>query len=73
MGDELEHETERSHALPSTLQILIALNFFGTGAVFDSVATMHGVHCSSVSRGVHNVAAALCQQRNNVSKMKFSK
>ena len=72
IGDDLDHDTDRSHELSSTLQILIALNFFGTGAVFDSVATMHGMHRSSVSRSVHNVASALCRQRNNVSKIKLN-
>ena len=67
LGDDLDHPTSRNHALPAVLQLLTALNFFATGAVFDSVASMHGIHRSSVSRSVHNVAEALCRLKNNVS------
>ena len=30
IGDEISHPTNRSHSLPSSLQVLIALNFFTT-------------------------------------------
>ncbi|XP_041464536.1 putative nuclease HARBI1 [Lytechinus variegatus] len=69
VGDGLEHQTERNHALPASLQVLIALNFFATGAVLDSVGTIHGVHRSSVSRCVHSVADALCRHKNHVSNL----
>ena len=67
IGASLQHETGRNFALSSTLQVLVALNFYATGAVLDSVATIHGVHRSTVSRVIHNVANALCRQKNNVS------
>ncbi|XP_072179304.1 putative nuclease HARBI1 [Diadema setosum] len=66
LDDHLQRTTARSHAIPTELQVLIALNFMATGSVFDSVASIHGVHRSTVSRCVHAVAEALCQQKNNV-------
>ncbi|XP_071496527.1 putative nuclease HARBI1 [Diadema antillarum] len=65
LDNHLQRATARSHAIPTELQVLIALNFMATGSLFDSVASIHGVHRSTVSRCVHAVAEALCQQKNN--------
>ena len=72
VGEEaVNHATARNHALPALLQVMIALNYFATGAVFDSIATVHGVHRSSISRSVHTIAAVLCRQKNNVSSLHY--
>ena len=43
LQEDLERPTNRSHALPVSLQILIALRYFGTGTFQKVIADAHGV------------------------------
>ena len=67
LADRLEHNSRRNHALPADLQVFVALNFFATGAVLDTTATVHGITRSTASRVIHRVAEALCAVKNEVS------
>ena len=60
----LTRPTNRSQALPVSLQVMTALRYFATGTFFSLSGDVHGVTKMSVSRCVHPVAAALCQYRN---------
>ncbi|KAJ8048988.1 Protein ALP1-like [Holothuria leucospilota] len=69
LQDELEHRTRRNHALPPSLQVFIALRFFGHGSVTDdSGAEPHGVSIPTACRAVRRVTKALCRRQNQFIK-----
>ena len=62
LEDQLQHPTRRNHALPPSLQVFIALRFYGHGSVLDdSGAEPHGVSISSACRATTRVTKALCR------------
>ncbi|XP_072182162.1 putative nuclease HARBI1 [Diadema setosum] len=68
LAGQLEHRTNRSHAVPASLQVFIALRFYATGSVLDNSAAMHGISVATCSRVVRRVTKALCQRRNEYIK-----
>lgn len=51
--------TQGSKAMSSALQVMVALNFFATGAVLDSTATIDGVERMSATRCIHRIVQVL--------------
>ena len=62
LNDDLKSPTRRNYALPSYLQVLTALRFYGTGSFQAVVGDTHGIHKSTVSRCINRVSTALCQR-----------
>lgn len=58
---DLNHRTQRNHALPVSLQVLTALRFYAVGGFQDPLGQGHGLHKSTVSRCISRVSMALCQ------------
>ena len=54
----LNRSTNRSHSIPTTTQLAVALQFFATGS-FRLVSTAHGISQPSVSRCIGVVSDAL--------------
>ena len=52
--------TSRSHSLPTTTQLAIALQFLATGSFQNVIASSHGISQPSVSRCIAAVTDALC-------------
>jgi hypothetical protein len=65
---QLEHVSDRNHALPPILQLLIALRFFATGSFQIVISDLAGVHKSTVCRAVHRVARAIASLRSQYIK-----
>ncbi|KAK3715217.1 hypothetical protein QZH41_018323 [Actinostola sp. cb2023] len=57
--DKLEPPTKRSHAVPTQLQVLVALRYYAKGGFLSEVGDIHGVSRSSASRAIHRVTNAL--------------
>ena len=59
--DTLNHPTARNHALPALLQVMIALNFFATGAIFDksikNIRTSHKCYMDVLKATTEKIAA----------------
>jgi DNA-directed RNA polymerase specialized sigma subunit len=53
---ELARPTRRVHALPVSLQIMIALRYFASGSYMNAIGDAHGVSKMSVSRSIHSIA-----------------
>ena len=56
----LHRSTTRSHSIPATTQLAVALQFLATGSFQTVVATSHGISQPSVSRCICTVTDALC-------------
>jgi hypothetical protein len=59
ISDDIRFDTDRSHALPPYLQVLIALRFYGNGAFQITVGYHINIHQSTVSRIIKRVSIAL--------------
>ena len=59
LEDEITHKTERSQALSPNMQTCTALNFFTTGAVLDTTASLHGISRSTASKTISRVTDAI--------------
>lgn len=68
LTEDLETPTRRNHSVPGSLQVFIALSFYGQGALFSNTATIHGVSIPTASRVIRRVTLALIRRRNTVSK-----
>ena len=61
----LEHPTQRSHALPASLQVFVALRFYASGLLRDAKdAFIHPVSKATSSRVVRRVTLVLCHLKN---------
>ena len=69
LTDDLRHQSQRNQALSPSLQVFIALNFYATGAVLDSMATIHGVTRSTASHVIQQMKQALCRVKNEVREL----
>jgi hypothetical protein len=61
LNEELERPTRRSNALPVDVQVLTALQFYGTGSFQWMVGRSSGLSQPAVSRAVDDVTNALCK------------
>ncbi len=61
----LQPQTRRNHALPSSLQVFIALRLYATRFLFDCASEMHG-SIASCSRILRRVTLELCQVGNEI-------
>jgi DNA-directed RNA polymerase specialized sigma subunit len=59
---ELARPTRRVHALPVSLQVMIALRYFASGSYMNVIGDAHGVSKMSVSRSIHSIAKKHCQK-----------
>ena len=55
----LKHATQRSHALPTSTQLLVALSFFARGTFQSVLAGSSGMIQASVSRTINAVTNTL--------------
>lgn len=62
LKSQLEHPTSRSHSLPVSLQICVALRYFAKGDFLSEVADVHGLSRMSISRCIHSVSKALVEK-----------
>jgi len=60
LRDDLERQTERSHAVPVETQVLAALQFYSSGSFQWMVGRSTGLSQASVSRVITGVTDALC-------------
>lgn len=58
----LERNTRRSHALPVSTQVLVALKFYASGSFQSIVADAAGINQSSVSRIINLVTEILSEK-----------
>ena len=65
---EIEHPTQRSHAIPASLQVLCALRYYATGNFQFVSGDLTGISQASVSRIVTRVSAALANKRQELIK-----
>ncbi|XP_064643035.1 putative nuclease HARBI1 [Lineus longissimus] len=59
LSAELQHPTERNHALTVSMQVRTALRFFASGNNQSSVWDNHHISVSSASRCINSVSSAL--------------
>ena len=64
LGDKLVRNTQRNQALSVETQIFTALRFYASGCFYMDTASGHGISKASVSRAVHAVTEALCENVN---------
>ena len=69
LADDIRFPTNRSHALPPFVQVLVALRFYGDGSFQISVGDNIHVHQTTVSRTVLRISRALAQGRAQFIKM----
>lgn len=69
IGQELEKPNRRSHSLPVSLLVPIALRYFATGSFQSVLAEAHGVKLNSVSRSIHSVSLELRLRMHNYVKI----
>ena len=62
LQDDLTARTRRNRALPSIIQLLVALRFFACGAFYNAIGDTFGLHKSTLCRAVHNVASAIMKR-----------
>ena len=65
--ESLQPATQRSQALPASLQVFIALHFYATGSVLDDPASLHGCSIATCSRVIRKVTLAICAKKDQVS------
>ncbi|XP_064467971.1 putative nuclease HARBI1 [Ornithodoros turicata] len=59
---DIEPATRRSQSLPSSLQVLLTLQFLATGNFLITAGDVVNVHEATACRVVHRVVAALCKR-----------
>ena len=64
----LTPRTKRNHAIPATLQVFIALEYYGKGSVLDTTSTIHGVSRATSCRVIRRVSRELNRLRHTVIK-----
>ena len=66
IGDDLQRQRKRNHAMTPTLQTLVALRFFASGSFVQVIGDTFGVTKSTVSRIVTDVTLALAHKQNEL-------
>jgi len=61
--DDLEHNTQRNHALLPSQQLMIGLRFFACGSFQQVIGDTINVHKSTVSRTIQRVITAILKLR----------
>ena len=69
LKDDLERPTKRNFSLPVSMQVTLALRFYGTGSFQSVIADSNGVSAMSVSRSVTLVSEALTNRAKTFIKM----
>ena len=64
IGDDLQRQTKRNHAITPTLQILVALRFLASGSFLQVIGDTFGLPKSTVSRIVTDVTLALAHKQS---------
>ena len=68
---QIASPTNRSHAVPASIQVLCALRYYAGGCFQKDSGDLHGISQSSVSKFINNVSTAICSHANE--HIKFSK
>ena len=63
---DIEHATDRNHAISPTIQTLCALRYYATGNFQKVTGDIHGISQPSVSRIINRVSRALCRKAAQV-------
>ncbi|XP_061190830.1 putative nuclease HARBI1 [Saccostrea echinata] len=66
VDEQLRPYTQRSHAIPTQLQVLCTLRYIAKADFFSEVGDIHGVSKSSVSVCIPRVCQALCEHLQNI-------
>jgi len=61
LRDDLERQTDRSHAVPVETQVLSALHFYSSGSFQWMIGRSTGLSQASVSRVINGVTDSLCK------------
>ena len=64
IGDDLQRQTKRNHAITPTLQILVSLRFLASGSFLQVIGDTFGLPKSTVSRTVTDVTLALAHKQS---------
>ena len=65
----LKRNTQRSHALQTSTQVLVALRFYASGTFQNVIADTAGLTQASVSRIISNITEILAEKSKNEIKM----
>ena len=63
--DDIEPDTQRSHAIPALTKLCATLRFFACGTYLDVVGDVMGLSDATVCRIVHDVTRALLRRRRH--------
>ncbi|XP_061163868.1 putative nuclease HARBI1 [Saccostrea echinata] len=66
VDEQLRPYTQRSHAIPTQLQVLCTLRYIAKADFFSEVGDIHGVSKSFVSVCIPRVCQALCEHLQNI-------
>ena len=69
IAPDIEHPTKRNYALLPYQQVLIALQYYATGAFHMVVRDLLQVRQSTAFRAIHRVTNALCRRIHDVVKL----
>lgn len=69
IGENIQHDTRRNHAIPSSMQILITLRFLATGTFQAVIGDLVNIHKSSVCRIIKRVCNEIAKLRRNFIQM----
>ena len=64
VAGDISRNTQRNHALPPLLQVLIALRFYASGSFLQVIGDTFGVDKSTVSRAITDVSQALIAKQH---------
>ena len=63
--DDIEPDTQRSHAITALIKLCATLRFFACGTYLDVVGDVMGLSDATVRRIVHDVTRALLRRRRH--------
>jgi len=58
----IQRTTDRSHPIPTTTQVLVALRFYSSGTFQSGLGESHGIQQSSVSKIIHDITNILVEK-----------
>ena len=71
--DDIDRATHRSSPLPVSLQVMVALRFYATGAFQTVIGDIHNISKASVSRTIYNVSGAIARKCHQFISMPTSR
>ena len=68
LAPDIQPSTNRSHAIPASLQVFTALRYYATGSYHTGTGDWHQISEASVSRIIRRVTRTLVAKRNEFIK-----